>query len=92
MSKNSSSAKRAVIALRNRSRNKIYKSAIKTYTKKFLISLHESQQFDYDYSMNHLSNLYQKIDKAVKRGVIHKNKGARCKSVLAQAIKAKLNN
>lgn len=35
-----------------------------------------------------LSVAYSKIDKAVKRGVLHRNTGARKKSRLARALKA----
>lgn len=35
-----------------------------------------------------MSEAYSKIDKAVKRGVLHPNNGARKKSRLAQRLKA----
>ena len=34
-----------------------------------------------------MSNAYSKIDKAVKRGILHSNNGARKKSKLAQKLK-----
>jgi small subunit ribosomal protein S20 len=87
-----SALKRAKIAERNRLRNKSYKSAVKTLVKKCLVSVdsyktnpsEESQQL----LMTNLSDAYSKIDKAVKRGVLHPNNGARKKSRLAQKIKA----
>nr|QCI04109.1 ribosomal protein S20 [Antithamnionella ternifolia] len=90
MSKNLSAIKKNKIASRNRLRNKIYKSSIKTWTKKYLLSLDVINESNIDSSMNNLSIVYQKIDKAVKRGILHKNKGARKKSALVKAMKAKL--
>ncbi|NEO96840.1 MAG: 30S ribosomal protein S20 [Moorea sp. SIO3G5] len=87
MSKNVSAIKKKKIANRNRLRNKIYKSSIKTWTKKFLLSLDTINESNINDSINNLSIIYQKIDKAVKRGVLHKNKGARKKSILAKTMK-----
>jgi small subunit ribosomal protein S20 len=88
---NKSAIKRINIAERNRLRNKTYKSAVKTLMKKYLTSvesysssptpelLQEVQQ--------HMSAAYSKIDRAVKRGVLHANNGARKKARLAKALK-----
>ncbi|NJL65619.1 MAG: 30S ribosomal protein S20, partial [Methylacidiphilales bacterium] len=38
--------------------------------------------------MTRMSEAYSKIDKAVKRGVLHTNNGARKKSKLAQRLKS----
>lgn len=93
MANTKSAIKRVKIAERNRLRNKAYKSAVKTLMKKCLVavesygssptaeSLQEVQQ--------RLSAAYSKIDKAVKRGVLHPNTGARKKSRLAQTLKRK---
>jgi small subunit ribosomal protein S20 len=86
-----SALKRAEIAERNRLRNKTYKSAVKTLMKKYLsaVQVHtanptaESKQ-EVDLR---LSEAYSKIDKAVKRGVLHPNNGARKKSRLAHKLK-----
>lgn len=88
MSKNISALKRSQISLRNYQRNKIYKSIIKTFTKKYLKAIYEnkSQNIDSNNSLDSLSLVYQKIDKAVKRGIWHKNKGARKKSRLAKLL------
>ncbi|MGF1525063.1 MAG: 30S ribosomal protein S20 [Leptolyngbyaceae cyanobacterium] len=86
-----SAIKRVQIAERNRLRNRSYKSAIKTHTKRYLVALN-------DYSANpgpetmalaqqELSATFSKIDKAVKRGVYHKNAGGRRKSKLSKALK-----
>ena len=91
MSKNLSAIKKNKIALRNRLRNKIYKSSIKTWTKKYLLSLDNISELNINNSVTSLSIVYQKIDKAVKRGVLHKNKGARKKAALAKVINTKLS-
>nr|QCI05531.1 ribosomal protein S20 [Crouania attenuata] len=89
MSKNLSVIKRSNTSLRNRQRNRIYKSIIKTFTKKYLSHFRRENLnvLDINDAKASLSLVYQKIDKAVKRGVFHKNKGARHKSKLAKLIK-----
>lgn len=91
MANTKSAIKRVQIAERNRLRNKAYKSAVKTLMKKYLVAvqsyganptpelLQEVQQ--------HMAAAYSKIDKAVKRGVLHPNNGARKKSRLAGAFR-----
>nr|YP_010196365.1 ribosomal protein S20 [Gracilaria cearensis]UAD83762.1 ribosomal protein S20 [Gracilaria cearensis] len=88
MSKNISAVKKNQISLRNKYRNKSYKSAIKTLTKKYILSL--DYALDINKSHDHilqLSAIYKKIDKAVSKGVLHKNNGSRKKSILAKAMK-----
>ncbi|CCH65381.1 SSU ribosomal protein S20p [Richelia intracellularis HM01] len=89
---NSKSAlKRIQIADRNRLHNKNYKSAVRTLIKKCFIAVSdytenptlESKQKVLD----QMSKTYSKIDKAVKRGVLHINNGARKKSRLAKQLK-----
>lgn len=89
MSKNLSAIKRSNISSRNCQRNKIYKSIIKTFTKKYVfeVSKNNSQDINTDEAFTSLGLVYQKIDKAVKRGVWHKNKGARKKARLAKLLK-----
>nr|WCH56124.1 ribosomal protein S20 [Calliblepharis sp.] len=87
MSKCSSAAKKAQISLRNRLNNRSYKSAIKTLTKKYLNSLNSLNNSNYDNVLSNLSFVYSKIDKAVKKGVLHKNTAARKKSILSNAMK-----
>jgi small subunit ribosomal protein S20 len=88
-----SAIKRIQIAERNRLHNKSYKSAVKTLMKRYLAAVN-------DYSTNptpeameevqrSMSAAYSKIDKAVKRGVLHPNNGARKKSRLAKVLKSK---
>ncbi len=85
-----SAAKRVQIAERNRLRNKAYRSAVRTLTKNFLNALSQ-------YTANptpeqwaevnqRLSMAFSKIDKAVKRGVLHRNTGARRKARLSRIL------
>jgi small subunit ribosomal protein S20 len=86
---NSKSAiKRIQIAERNRLRNKAYKSAVKTLMKRYFTAVETyvasptaegKEQVDMA-----LSKAYSKIDKAIKRGVLHRNNGARKKSRLVR--------
>lgn len=87
MSKNLSAIKKQQVSLRNRARNRQYKSAIKTFTNKYLLSLKTLNNNSSSTVLLNLSSVYKVIDKAVKRGVLHKNHAARKKSRLAQAIK-----
>ncbi|OUL20572.1 30S ribosomal protein S20 [Nostoc sp. RF31YmG] len=87
-----SSLKRAGIAERNRLRNKAYKSAVKTLMKKYLnavevYSANPTPELNQQVQ-ERLAEAYSKIDKAVKRGVLHPNNGARKKSRLAHKLKA----
>lgn len=91
MANNKSAKKRIEITKRNRLRNRIYKSSVKTLIKKFLVHLD-----DYKVSKNledkeklkkTLSLIYSLIDKATKKNIFHKNKAARKKSQLAAQLK-----
>jgi small subunit ribosomal protein S20 len=88
-----SAIKRIRVAERNRLRNKAYKSAVKTLTKRYheAIASHEASPSEETSKLvqERMSAAYSKIDKAVKRGVLHRNAGARRKSKLAHAIKSK---
>ena len=79
-----SAKKRVLIAEANRQRNVAVKSAIKTALKKAL-ALAESE--DKDALNAAISKAYQLCDKAVSKGVLHKNTAARKKSRLVLAIK-----
>jgi small subunit ribosomal protein S20 len=88
MPKKISVIKRIVISERNRGRNKIYKSMVKTLTKKYLMSINNEENIiDPKDLQDALSNLYSKIDKAVNKGVFHINNGARKKSSLSKTLK-----
>jgi small subunit ribosomal protein S20 len=86
-----SALKRAQIAERNRLRNKNYKSAVRTLMKKYLeaVKVYAANPTPElkEQVETRLSEAYSKIDKAVKRGVLHPNNGARKKSRLASKLK-----
>ena len=78
-----SSKKRVLIAERNRLRNVAFKSSIKTAVKRVL----ELSTGDDKAALNTaLSKVYQLCDKAVSKGVLHKNTAARKKSRLTKAL------
>ena len=79
-----SSKKRVLIAERNRLRNVAAKSAIKTALKK---ALELASSEDKEALNSAISNAYKLCDKAVSKGVLHKNTAARKKSRLVLAVK-----
>jgi small subunit ribosomal protein S20 len=86
-----SAIKRVSIAERNRLRNKAYKSAVKTLAKRFTASVeayaaNPSPELMQE-AQKSMAVAYSKIDKAVKRGALHPNNGARKKSRLAHLLK-----
>lgn len=91
MANSKSALKRIKINERNRLRNKNYKSAVKTLMKKYFQAVEDYSVSPNDEQMQvlqtQMSEAYSKIDKAVKRGVYHKNNGARKKARLAKALK-----
>lgn len=86
-----SAIKRIQVSERNRLRNKSYRSAVKTLTKRYLAALDaysaNPSSETLEAAQNELSAVFSQIDKSVKRGVFHKNSGARRKSRLAIALK-----
>ena len=91
MANTKSALKRAQIAERNRLRNKAYKSAVKTLMKKYFSSVeacaaNPTTELKQEVETR-MSEAYSKIDKAVKKGVLHPNNGARKKSKLAHKHK-----
>ena len=78
-----SAKKRVLVAQRNEERNVAFKSSIKTAVKKALALAKEGSS-DLDAAM---SNAYKLCDKAVSKGVLHKNTAARKKSRLTLAVK-----
>ncbi|MFQ4136350.1 30S ribosomal protein S20 [Nodosilinea sp. PGN35] len=87
-----SALKRIEVAERNRLHNRSYKSAVKTLTKNYLAAVEVHQANPSSDSLKQVESTmaaaYSKIDKAVKRGVLHPNTGARKKSRLARLLKA----
>ncbi|MEY3404147.1 MAG: 30S ribosomal protein S20 [Anabaena sp. CRKS33] len=91
MANTKSALKRAEIAERNRLRNKAYKSAVKTLMKKYFSSVeayaaNPTTELKQEVEVK-MSEAYSKIDKAVKKGVLHPNNGSRKKSRLAHKHK-----
>lgn len=65
-------------------RNHSLKSEIKTKSKKAIIAAADKSKDDVS---KLLSEIYSRIDKAVKFGVLHKKTAARKKSRVSQAVK-----
>ena len=79
-----SAKKRVLVAERNRLRNVAFKSSIKTALKK---TLELAQKKDTEALKLAMNKAYQLCDKAVSKGILHKNTAARKKSRLVLAIK-----
>lgn len=90
MANTKSALKRVQISERNRLRNKAYKSAVRTLIKKCLVAVSaygaNPSPEGLESAQQALSEAYSKIDKAVKRNVLHRNNGARKKASLAKAL------
>lgn len=91
MANTKSALKRVQIAERNRVRNKSYRSAAKTLIKKYFAAVEAYSRQQNSESLqeaqNFMAQAYSKIDKAVKRGVLHANNAARQKSRLSKRLK-----
>ena len=94
MANTKSAKKRIQIAERNRLENKNYKSTVRTLMKRCFVAcgMFEKEpgnetKADLQKSFN---LAFSKIDKAVKKGVFHKNTGANQKSRLSFALKKAL--
>ncbi len=77
-----SGLKRVEVAERNRQRNVMVKSAIKTATKKVIESIEDKSET----VKTDLVAAISKLDKAVSKGILHKNTVARRKSRLMKKI------
>lgn len=78
-----SAIKRVLVAKRNEERNVAFKSSIKTAVKKALALANGEDKEALNAA---LSKVYQLCDKAVSKGILHKNTAARKKSRLTIAI------
>ena len=89
MNKKITTQKRVRTNIRNYYHNRAYKSSIKTLMKKVkpLIATMDSKNLD-DVSL-HIAEAFSKIDKSIKRKIIHKNTGARKKAILSQLFNKK---
>ena len=79
-----SAKKRVLIAQRNTERNVAFKTSIKTAVKKVLACAVSEDKSELNAL---LSKVYQLCDKAVGKGILHKNTAARKKSRLTKAVK-----
>ncbi len=78
-----SAKKRILVAEKNRIRNVAFKSSIKTAIKK---ALELAAGEDKTALNSALSNVYKLCDKAVSKGILHKNTAARKKSRVTLAV------
>ncbi len=83
-----SAKKRVLIAEANRQRNVAFKTSIKTAVKK---ALELAKSEDKEALNSAISRVYQLCDKAVVKGILHKNTAARKKSRLTLAVKKLAN-
>ena len=92
MANSKSAEKRIQIAERNRLRNRLYKSSVRTLIKKFFQDLEvyktSKTPEDKENLQKILSSVYSLIDKGTKKNVFHKNAAARKKAKLAAYLKA----
>lgn len=80
-----SAKKRVLVAERNRLRNRTWKSAVRTVRNDVADAVKSASAKD---AKEALSHAYEIIDKAVAKGVLHKNAAARRKSRLAGKVLA----
>ena len=78
-----SAKKRVLIAQKNTERNVAFKTSIKTAVKKVLVCAASEDRAELNAL---LSKVYQLCDKAVSKGILHKNTAARKKSRLTTAV------
>lgn len=79
-----SAKKRVLVAERNHEKNVAFKTSIKSALKKVL---ELAKAKDEDALKSALSKAYQLCDKAVSKGILHKNTASRKKSRLTLAAK-----
>ena len=92
MANNKSAEKRILTNERNRLQNRLYKSSVRTLTKKFLKDLEGYKNSPSPETKENLKKMlgsvYSLIDKATKKNVFHKNTAARKKAQLASYLKS----
>jgi small subunit ribosomal protein S20 len=81
-----SQKKRILRSERERLENRNYTSAVKTYFRRLEAAVHGK---DAEAAQSAHRSLVSTIDKAVKRGALHRNTGARKKSRAAQMLNAR---
>ncbi len=86
-----SAIKRVEVAERNRLRNKSFKSAVRTMMKSYFVAAEKYKSDPTPEALaevqKKMSDAYSKIDKAVKKGILHKNNAAHKKARIAYALK-----
>jgi len=92
MANSLSAEKRIDVNKRNQLRNKAYKSTIRTIYKKCLIAINNTDEDNMDSVNALLSMSYSKLDKAVQKGMMHRNAAASKKAALAKALKNREQN
>jgi len=85
VSPSKSSNKVARTAERKRLRNRLVRRSFKTHISKAKSSVDAGEESAYQKTMLAISS----IDKAVSKGIIHRNKGARLKSHLIEKLNKK---
>jgi len=85
VSPSKSSNKAARTAERKRLRNRLVRRSMKTNIGKAKSSVDAGEEAAYQKAMLAISS----VDKAVSKGIIHKNKGARLKSHLVEKLNKK---
>ena len=80
-----SSAKRILVSRANAARNKADKSELKTTIKKFEAAVAEGNQENTEAAYK---AAVKSVDRAVSKGLIHKNNAARKKSKMAAKVNA----
>ena len=83
-----SSSKRVLISQKSAARNKAAKSLMKTNIKKFETAVTTG---DAEIIENAFRTAVKTVDRAATKGLIHKNKAARRKSVMAQRLNSLAN-
>ena len=78
-----SAIKRVKVSERNRVRNKSWRSAVRTVRSQVIDLVKIADQ---EKAAEALKNAYQVIDKAVSKGILHRNSAARKKSRLAEQV------
>ena len=91
MANTKSSKKRIHTNERNRLKNRLYKSSVRTLTKSFFkyLEVYKSSKNleDKEKIQKTLNSIYSLIDKGTKRNVFHKNTAARKKAQLVGYLK-----
>lgn len=70
-----------------RTRNRMHRSDLRTSMKKMETFIQEDQKQAQEF----LKTMYKKLDQAVSKGIIHKNKANRLKSKYAQQLNSETN-